>query len=218
MNMKLVKRIIAATLAATLMIAPAITAGAATDTGSGAATQTTGGTTTTQTTATVVNPNVSSESTVAVGGVVLKSQVAGAYAVRSLAGVAIRQSAATIKTAAGLAANETPFVRAYDITAKNSPAAFASINAAAASVGGTVIGAINIDLGKLTAGKFSQLSADVAVPTTVGVKNPPAGKTLAVVKVLPGGAFEVLQDADDNAYTVTFNITGGLAAYAVIAY
>ncbi len=214
MNMKLVKRIIAATLAATLMVAPAVTAGAATTTASssGSSSGSTAGSA-----AAVTTTTVSSTSTVSVGGVVLKSQIPGAYAVKVFAGVAVRQSVDAIRALAGLGAGETPFVRAYDITAKNSPAAFASINAAAASVGATVLGAINVDFGKLAGGKFAQLPATVAVPFTVGVAQA-AGRKLAVVKVLPGGAFEILEDQDQNAATVTFNITGGLAAYAVIAY
>ena len=216
MSMKLVKKFIAVTMAATLMVAPAITASAATT--EAAKEETTAATTTAQTTATVENPDITHESKVDVPGVNIKSTVPGAYAVKTLGGIAARESVANIKAAAGLAANETPFVRAYDINAKNSSAAFASINYCAQSVGGVVLGAVNVDFGKLTAGKFSSLSPDVAVPFTVGVKNPPAGKTLAVVKVLPLGAVELLEDTDTAANTVTFPVTGGFAAYAVIAY
>lgn len=201
MSMKMVKKFIAVTMAATLMVAPAITASAATETSAPVEATT----------------EVKAESTVNVAGTVLKSQTAGAYSVKTLAGLAVREAPATIKAAAGMAANETPFVRAYDITAKKSPAAFASFDAAAGAVGATVLGALNIDLGKMAAGKFSDLPAGVAATTTVGVKNA-NGRTLAIVKVLPGGATEIIQDTDDNPNTVTFPITGGLAAYAVIAY
>ncbi len=209
MNTKLVKRMLAATLAATLMVAPIITAGATTsepfvhdDTVS-------------QETAAV-----EATSTVNVGGTVIKTLLNGSYnlkGAKTIAGVAIRQTAPTIKANLGLAANETPFVRVYLITAKKSPAAFASFNGAAASVGATVLEAVNVDFGKMTGGRFSNLPADASVPATIGVKNA-NGRTLAVVKVLPGGATEILADQDDNPNTVTFNITGGLAAYAVIAY
>jgi hypothetical protein len=57
----------------------------------------------------------------------------------------------------------------------------------------------------------------VEIPATLGVANA-GGRTLAVVKVLPGGASEILPDTDENALTVTFPISGGLSAYAVIAY
>lgn len=154
-------------------------------------------------------------SVVSIGGVVLKSQISGAYSVKGFAGFAIRMGSDAIRTMVGISG--TPFVRAYDITPSKSPAAFASINGAAASVGATVLGAINVDLGQMNGGKFSSLPGTVAVPATLGVANA-GGRTLAVVKVLPGGAFEILQDTDDNPMTVTFPVTGGLCSYAVIAY
>ena len=154
-------------------------------------------------------------STVSVGGVVLRSQISGAYSVKGFEGFAVRMGADDIRGLAGITG--TPFVRAYDITPKKSPSAFVSINAAAASVGATVLGAINVDLGQMAGGKFSSLPNTVAVPATIGVANAD-GRTLAVVKVLPGGAFEILQDSDEYPLTVTFPITGGLASYAVIAY
>ena len=207
MNMKLAKKFLTVTLAAVMVVMPITAAAATTESSSSSSSSST------TTTEAVVNTDVASTSSVAG----ITTGVAGAYSVKTLSGVAVRQSAAGIKSAYGLAANQTPFVRVYDITAKNSPAAFASINAAAASIGATVLGAINIDFGVLTDGKFSQLSADVVVPFTTGVANA-GGRTLAVVKVLPGGAFEILEDTDTNANTVTVNMTGGLAAYAVVAY
>ena len=201
MNSKVIKKVLALTLAATLLAMPIV---------AGATDQ-----------AEAPTPDVVSATTpVAIGGTVLKSDVAGAVSIpktAAIAGVVVRQSAAQMKTTAGLAANESAFVRAYEITEKKSPAAYASFKAAAAATGGTVLDAVNIDLGKMAGGKFADLPAGVSVPTTVAVKSA-AGRTLAVAKVLPGGATEILQDQDDDPNTVTFPITGGLAAYAVIAY
>ena len=211
MNTKLVKRMLAATLAATFMFATVVTAGATTQSSEGSSSGS----------STPAVASIAQEtSVISVGGAVIKSQINGSYYIAPaspLAGVAIRQGAATIKANLGLAGNQTPFVRAYEITAAKSPAAWSSFQAAANGLGAVVLGAINIDFGAMTAGKFSSLPATAQVPTTIGVKNA-NGRTLAVVKVLPGGATEVLQDTDDNPNTVTFNIGGGLAAYAVIAY
>lgn len=207
MNMKFVKKMLAATLAATLMVAPAITAGATTDSSEAS---------TDSATEEVVNPDVTPSSTVAVGGTVLKSQINGAYAVKGLAGVAVRQGNDAIKAAAGLGKNETPFARVYDLTAKRSPKVFDSFNGAAAAAGGVVLGAVNFDLGKMAGGKFAGLPADVSVPVTFGVKNA-NGRTLSVIKVAPGGATTILTDTDDNPNTVTVPVTGGLAAYAIMA-
>lgn len=216
MNMRLAKRILATTMAAALMVAPVITAGATTDTSSGSSDTTA----TSSEETTVEDTSVTPTSTVAVGGTVIKSQISGAYAIEktsNVAGVAVRQGDDAIKAAAGLGKNEKPFARVYTISAKKSPAAFVSFEAAASSVGGTILGAVNFDLGKMTAGKFSDLPAGVSVPVTFGVKNA-NGRTLAVVKVLPGGVTEILQDTDDNPNTVTVPVTGGIAAYAIIAY
>lgn len=154
-------------------------------------------------------------STVSVGGIVIKSQISGAYSVKGFQGFAVRMGADAIRALAGISG--TPFVRVSDITSKGNPAYFATINAAAASVGATVLGAISVDLGQMNGGKFTSLPNTVSVPATLGVAAA-GGRTLAVVKVLPGGAFEILQDSDEVAVTVTFHITGGYAAYAVIAY
>ena len=154
-------------------------------------------------------------STVSVGGVLIKSQISGAYSVKGFAGFAVRMGSDAIKGLAGISG--TPYVRAYDITAKKNAAIFASINGEAASVGATVLGAISVELGQMSGGKFSTLPPQVVVPATIGVAQA-GGRTLAVVKVLPGGATEILQDTDENSMTVTFPITGGLASYAVIAY
>lgn len=212
MNMKFVKRMLAATLAATLMVAPAITAGATTNSSSSSNEESSNSGSTEAAVVTEALPS----STVSVGGTVLKSQVNGAYAVKTLAGVAVRQGNDAIKAAAGLGKSETPFARVYDITAKKSPRVFDSFNGAAAAAGGTVLGAVNFDLGKMAGGKFADLPADVSVPVTFGVKNA-NGRTLSVIKVVPGGATTILTDTDENPNTVTVPVTGGLAAYAIMA-
>ncbi len=200
---RLFKKVLATALAATLLAMPMVAG--ATDQPTPAATP---------------FVEVTESAPISVGGQVIKSDVSGAFSIpknAQISGVVVRQSSDTIKAAAGLGKNEKPFVTAYEITAKSSPKAYASFNGAAASVGATVLDALNIDLGKVAGGKVSDLPAGVSVPTTVGVKNP-GGKTLAVAKVLPGGATEIIPDTDDNPNTVTFPITGGPAAYAIIAY
>lgn len=154
-------------------------------------------------------------STVSVGGVVIRSQISGSYSVTGFQGFAVGMGADAIRALAGIAG--TPFVRVSDATTNSDSAAFPVINAAAASVGATVLGAIRVDLGQMNGGKFSSLPTTVSVPATLGVASA-GGRALAVVKVQPGGAYDILQDNDENAVTVTFHITGGLAVYGVIAY
>ena len=161
------------------------------------------------------NQTAAQTSTVSAGGAVIRSQIQGEYSVRGFQGFAVRMSDDAIRALAGISG--TPFVRAYDITAKSDPEDFACFNAAAASEGATVLGAVKVDLGQMNNGMFSSLPNRISVPATLGV-NAAGGRTLAVVRVFPGGATEILPDTDDNAQTVTFNITGGPASYAVIAY
>ncbi len=221
----IIKKVLATMLATTLMAASVISASAATPTTKSSEpakeeVKTVVETKSEPQTEDPFEEVVSATKPVVIAGTTLKSDVAGSVALpktAAIAGVVLRQASNTIKAAAGLASNEAPYVKAYEITAKKSPAAYASFNAAAAAAGATVLDAVNIDLGKMAGGKFSDLPAGVTVPTTIAVKNA-GGRTLAVVKVLPGGATEILQDTDDNPNTVTFPITGGLAAYAVIAY
>jgi hypothetical protein len=216
MNMKFVKRMLAATLAATLMVAPALTVGATTNSSSSSNEESSNSDSNSGSTEAAVVTEALPSSTVSVGGTVIKSQVNGAYAVKTLAGVAVRQGNDAIKAAAGLGKSETPFARVYDITAKKSPRVFDSFNGAAAAAGGVVLGAVNFDLGKMAGGKFADLPADVSVPVTFGVKNA-NGRTLSVIKVVPGGATTILTDTDENPNTVTVPVTGGLAAYAIMA-
>ena len=199
MNNRLVKKVLATMLAATLLAMP-IVAGA------------------TDQPAKADGPKAIS--TFSAGGSVIKNEAPGTVLIpesSKIAGLAVRESVADIKAAAGLGKSETPFVKAYEITAKSSPAAYASFQGCAAATGGTVVDAINIDLGKMAGGKFTDLSEDVTVPMTIGVKGA-NGQTLKVAMVSPGGATALLEDTDDNPNTVTFPLKGGLAAYALLAY
>ncbi len=207
MNMKFIKKMLAVTLAATMMVAPAIAAGATDQAESSPAPAAT---------VEVVNQPV-----MTIAGATIKSDVKGSYFIpktSSIAGAVPRQSAATLKSGLGLASNEQAWVKAFVADAKTSPAAIASLNGAAAASGATLLGALNIDFGKMSASKgFSSLSADASVPMTFGVKNA-NGRTLEVAKVVPGGATTILPDTDDNPNTVTVAISGGRAAYGVIAH
>lgn len=213
MTMKFIKKMLAVTLAATMMVAPALTVCATTEPSAPAS----------STTAEAPNPfkeAVSATTPQRLGGQTLKSDVPGAIVVpakSNLQGMVLRQSAATIAAAGGLGKGERPNFTAYVLSRAKSKAVYASIDGAAASMGATVLDAFNANLAKTGNGKRTNLSADVEVPMTIGVKNA-NGRTLALVKVVGGGQTTVLQDQDDNPDTITAPISGGDAAYAVIAY
>ncbi len=157
--------------------------------------------------------------TSAVAGV--KSSLPGVYLATNVRGTAITTGLTSIAESYSLANGEKPYARVYNMDGKKSYLAQACINDAAAALGASVGPAINVEIGKMAAGKFSLLPAEGA-PITLKVGVPASfaqsGKTFAVVAVRPGGAVSILTDTDDNPDTVTFDTTAGQAAYALIKY
>ena len=155
----------------------------------------------------------------AVAGV--RSTVQGVYLATNVNGTAITTGLSTIAGSYGLAAGEQPYARIYNFDGKKSNLAQACIDNAAASLGAAVGPAINVEIGKKAAGKFSLLPADGA-PITLKVGIPKSfaqdGKTFAVVAVRPGGVVSILSDTDNDPNTVTFDTTAGQAVYAFIKY
>ncbi len=220
---KLLKKVLAAALAMSLVMAPAITAGATDDTpepGSSVEETVTGTASDTSVSA-VEAAAVPTTSTVTVDGKTLTSAVSGAYLSRQIPGTVIETGSAVISEGYGLTGAEKPYVRVYDITAKGSPAAYASINAAAAAVGGSVVSSVNMEIGKLLGRNFSllpQTGAPIIAAFGIPKKSIAAGYAYAVICVRPGGAIEIMPDLDDDPATVTFSTTGGLGAYSIVMY
>lgn len=160
---------------------------------------------------TVVTPST-------VGGV--KSTVAGFYNVKSLAGVAVATPVATLKTAAGLKAGETPRITAYDLSAKKNPASTAVLNAIAASQNATVISALELDFTKASAGKIAALGSDLNIEMRLQLPKSAVvpGANYAVAYVAPGGAFAILPAVVTESGVLAFYAKGGQGAYAVIRY
>ena len=162
--------------------------------------------------------NVQTTGKVTVGGAGITSTVKGGYSVNTLAGFAITSDAGSISAAYGLSGSETPYVMAYDINAKTAPNAWACIETTAAAAGARVIGAINVDLGKRTGGKFERLPGGAGVRACIGIPGTvDPNLNYAIIRVVPG-SITILPDLDSNPYTVTFDVVGGIGAYALIAY
>ncbi len=150
-----------------------------------------------------------------------KTTLAGVYMATCVNGTAITTSVANIAANYGLTAGEKPYARIYNMDTKKSPLAAAAIDQAAASMGAVVGPYVNVELGKMSNGKFSLLPSDGAeITMKFGIPKSFAqdGKTFAVICVRPGGAVTILEDTDTNPNTVTFNTTGGQGAYAIIKY
>lgn len=151
----------------------------------------------------------------------VKTTVAGVYLATSVNGCAVTTGLSTISSSYGLAAGERPYARFYNLEAKRSPLAKAAIDNAAASLNATVGPYVNIELGKMSGGKYSLLpsnGAEIEIKLGIPKNFAQEGKTFAMICVRPGGAVSVLKDIDTDPNTITFNTTGGQGAYAIIRY
>lgn len=213
MKARIIKRMMTGVLAASLVMAPMMSVSAATTV--------TGSTedVVAEVTSSVSETVAEIPSTSAVAGT--KTTVSGVYLATSVSGSAITTSMAAIKDSYALTNNETPYAKFSNLDAKKSPLAKQAIDLAAASQGAVVGPMLNVELGKMTAGKYSLLPSDGAtIRLSFGVPKDfaQAGVTYAVVCVRAGGAVSILADLDSNPNTVTFDTTGGAGAYAIIKY
>jgi len=158
-------------------------------------------------------------STSTVAGV--KSTTAGVYLATSANGTVVTTGVAAIKESYGLTGSERPYAKFSNLDVKKSPLAKQAIDLAAASQGAVVGPMLNVELGKMSGGKYSLLPSDgAAIRLSFGIPKSfvQADKTYAVVAVRAGGAVSILADVDTNPNTVTFDTTGGAGAYAIIRY
>lgn len=208
MSIKTFKRILAVTMAASMLAMP-LTVGA---TDSADSTRSDSSVTRQEA------ASVQTTSEVSVNGSVVQNELPGIFEITAspaVSGIAVRGTAAQIKQKAGLAGNESPIVRAYSVERKKSPAVYKSFDAAASIVGGKLVGGINVDLGKVAEGKYSKLPREVSVPATIGIKNYDPKLNYYVAKVVSGGAIELIPVTVEKGMA-TVDITGGLAGYGLI--
>lgn len=154
---------------------------------------------------------------ISVAGTSVKTSIGGAYAAKSVQGTAVTTPLADVKANLGLTGTQSPAITVYDATAKNSPAAFASINAAADALGGEVLTALNINLGAKEKGEWVALDNGSIALATGLPKGADTTKTYCAICVLPGGEVNILEDQDNNPKTVTFEVKAGIGAYAIVA-
>lgn len=208
MSIKTFKRILAVTMAASMLAMP-LTVGA---TDSADSTRSDSSVTRQEA------ASVQTTSEVSVNGSVVQNELPGIFEITAspaVSGIAVRGTAAQIKQKAGLAGNESPIVRAYSVERKKSPAVYKSFDAAASIVGGKLVGGINVDLGKVAEGKYSKLPREVSVPATIGINNYDPKLNYYVAKVVSGGAIELIPVTVEKGMA-TVDITGGLAGYGLI--
>jgi hypothetical protein len=204
MKARIIKRVLTATLAAALVLVPSM--GTLASTKSAAVT----GNITPATVATVSYKTSSS-----VAGV--KSSIDGVWITNEGVTGVVTTPAATVAAALGLGAGERPLVKVYDVDERKSNLAWGSATGAAAAYGGTIYGSLNVELGKMAAGKYSLTTAG-AVAMSFNVPAKAQAGNVAVVCVQPGGAVTILRDTDTNPATVSVSIPAGQSMLAFITY
>lgn len=231
MKSKKVQKVLALTLAATMMLASAITVsassgGSAGVTGSAGSAGSAGST---EVTDSSEDGSGSSESVaesvqtfasgtaVSVGGVTVKTTIAGAYAAKSVAGVAVTTPIANLKASLGLTGSQTPYIMIFDTDVKKSNLAMNCVNAAVEALGGNLVTTLNVDLGAKENGKWVALSNGSAGLVIGLPKTADTSKSYSVVCVQPGGVVTILQDQDSSPATVTFEVKAGLGTYGIVA-
>lgn len=150
-----------------------------------------------------------------------KTTVSGIYLATSVNGSIVSTPAASIAEGYSLGSNEKAYSKFSNMDAKKSPLAAKAIADAAASQGAVVGPAVNIELGKMSAGKYSLLPSDGA-PVRISLGIPKnfyeAGKTYAIVCVRPGGVVTILENVSTVDGVIAFDTTGGAGTYAIIKY
>lgn len=202
------KKILAATLAATMVMASALTVCASSNTSSGSSSS--------ESTTVAPEEVKAANEAITVAGSTVKTTIAGGYAAEKVNGVAVTTPIADAKAKLGLTGAQTPYVIVYDTDAKKSHLAMDCVNAAAESIQAQFVAAINVDLGAKENGKFVSLK-DGSLAMVVGIPNVDVTKTYSMVCVQPGGVVTILDDLDTNPKTVTFEVKAGLGTYAIVA-
>lgn len=208
MNVKFTKRILTGALAVALVMAPSVGAYATTNPPSAPTTDT----------EYVVDTFKEVKTTSSVAGV--KSEVAGAYFLQKDVAVAITTNAAAIAEGYSFAKGETPYAKVFDMDVKKSDKAKASLDGVALAYGGKNVAYIDMEIGKMSNGHYTLLPNGAGIAATFSIPKTAveAGAKYAVVRVVAGGEFTLLEDTDSNPETVSFVTTGGKAAYSIVKY
>lgn len=205
------KKVLAATLAATMVLSSAMTVSARNYCSSSAPAEQPSPVSSEPETVKGANAEIK------VAGSNVKTSIAGAYAAKTVQGTAVVTPLADVKANLGLKDGQRPAITIYDTDEKKSPAALASINAAAEALGGEVLTTLSINLGAKENHKWVALESGSIALATGLPKGADTTKTYCAILVQPGGEVTILEDQDTNPKTITFEVKGGIGAYAIVA-
>lgn len=157
------------------------------------------------------------DAVISIAGTSVRTSIAGAYAAKSVQGIAVTTSLNDVVARLGLGSGQKPYVMLFDTDPVKSNKAMDCVNAAASALGGTVVTTLNIQLGAKQGGRFITLS-DGSVNMVAGLpKSADTTKTYSIVCVQGGGIISIFDDLDTNPQTVTFEVAAGLGTYALVA-
>lgn len=205
------KKFLAATLAATMVMSSAMTVCAGYYDSSSSSSEST----------TTVSEDVKvANAPVSVAGSSVKTTIAGGYAAKTVQGTAVTTPLAQVKANLGLKDGQEPAITIYDTDPAKSPAAMACVNATLEAMGlsaDAAVAVLNIDLYAKQGNAVVTLS-DGSVAMVAGLpKNADLTKTYSVICVQPKGVVTILEDLDSNPATVTFDVQAGIGTYALVA-
>lgn len=209
------KKILAATLAATMVLSSAMTVCA-----SGYGYSDAGSSSSSSESSAAASEDVKAANVpIAVAGSNVTTTIAGGYAAKTVQGTAVITPLAEVKANLGLKDGQVPAITIYDTDPAKSPAAMACVNAAlqAMGAGAEAVAVLNIDLYAKQNNNVVTLS-DGSVAMVAGLPaNADRTKTYSVICVQPGGVVTILEDLDTNPATVTFDVQAGIGTYALVA-
>lgn len=204
------KKFLAATLAATMVMSSAMTVCAGYYDSSSSSSEST----------TVSEDVKAANAPVSVAGSSVKTTIAGGYAAKTVQGTAVTTPLAQVKANLGLKDGQEPAITIYDTDPKKSPAAMACVNATLEAMGlstDAAVAVLNIDLYAKQGNAVVTLE-DGSVAMVAGLpKNADLTKTYSVICVQPKGVVTILEDLDSNPATVTFDVQAGIGTYALVA-
>ena len=215
------KKVLAATLAATMVMSSAVTVSASgsniSDPGTSSSESSSSDSSSSSEVTYAESMSKAAGASMSIAGTSVKTTVAGVYAAEKVQGVAVTTPIASVKASLGLTGSQTPAIIIYDTDVTKSYLAMECVNAAAGAFGGTVITALNIDLGARENGKWVTLAGGSVGLVSGLPKDADLNKEYCAICVQPGGKVTILEDQDSNPATITFAVQAGLGTYAITA-
>ena len=136
----------------------------------------------------------------------IKSNINGIYWANSIPGFAAVDPA-----------DPNLFIETWNITSANAPNAMASINGQVGEMGGTLVGALQVNIGvKNGEGKIVYESENKEAVCNVKFGVPGDGGKYAILQVIPGGDIKVFDNLTIENGVATLPLPIGQAAYGVV--